>query len=105
MCPDQDAEPGRIAELGAGHVHHDGGIPRADRIQQYRTEVVCRADIDLSWSGDHGYADDDLNGIAAVRHLYPPPAQDADFAGNQVGLRGGERGRQPEAPDRLTRQP
>jgi hypothetical protein len=103
--PDQDAQAGRIAELGAGHVHHNRGMPAGACFEQNQAELIRGGDIDLGGRRYHGQAADHLDWIADVRHEGPPPAQDAMVPGNRVGLRGGGRAGGSGTPDRLARQP
>ena len=100
---DQDAEPGRIAEPGVGHVHHDRGMPMSGRFEKPRPELGRGGDIDLGGGRYHRHAADHLDQIADVRHCCPPPAQDADPVREPGGSTGDRR--EPGAPDRLARQP
>jgi hypothetical protein len=56
--PQQDAEPGRIAEPGAGHVDHDGGVPLTGGLQQDRAQLLGVGDVDLGGCCQHGQAVD-----------------------------------------------
>jgi hypothetical protein len=84
MRPNQDAQAGGIAEPGAGHVHHDRGMPMGDWFEQHQAELIRGGDIDLGRGRYHGQAADHLDWIADVRHECPPPAQDAMVPGTSL---------------------
>ena len=69
--PDQDSKPGRIAEPGAGHVHHDRGVPAGSSVEENCPEVLGGCDVDLFWRRHQGHADlargTGLGSISAVR--------------------------------------
>src|SRR2546430_15827035 len=71
--------PGRIAEPGAGHVHHDRGVPAGSSVEENCPEVLGGCDVDLFWRRHHGHAVDH-QGMSDAGHVGPPPARDADLA-------------------------
>ena len=95
----QRAEPLRITEPGAGHVHHDRRMPATARFQQDDPQLLSVADVDLFGRFYHGHAVDQ-QGISVIRHLCPPPAGTRILPGYQVGHAEVRAGR-PATPDRL----
>jgi hypothetical protein len=77
LCPHQDAQPGRIAELGAGYVHDEGGVPAGRGFEENRLQPAGVAGVDFLGRHHHGHALDHLDGVPDTRHLCPVPCQNS----------------------------
>jgi len=69
----QGMHPGRIAELGPGHVDHEGPVPVCGCLQQGRPQLRGVGDVDLLRCRHDRHAADHLKGAPAVAHLHHLP--------------------------------
>ena len=68
--PHQDAEPGRIAELGGGHVHHERGVAAGRGFEENRPQPPGVAGIDIRGRRHHGVRKDAEPGFLRLSGLH-----------------------------------
>ena len=72
MGPHQHPHPGRIAEPGAGHVHHHGRLPARRCSQEHVLEPPGVSSVDVQRRIHDGNATDHHEWVPGICHWYPP---------------------------------